>query len=233
MNDGFLRFRLSVLSSETLTDLKSRLCKHRSGRTLLSSSSLARLPFTCAVRRSLLRAIAENQLLLGFLILLASGLAYGRNQIITYRQNTGRIPGLVATALDRLATQAALNQDGRVSEPFISIGQLRDDVLRSVFNASERERVWSSVRKIVEGNSNVRAANREGGKTGEFSRVWEWIGPVDLAPGLEGRRSGGVITDGRAGASTASSPGNDSLVRTDDRPNNIEARRWDEGRAIY
>ncbi|KAJ9608313.1 inner nuclear membrane protein enriched at telomere/subtelomere region [Cladophialophora chaetospira] len=159
-----------------------------------------------------------------------SGLAYGRNQVITYKQNTSRIPGLVATTLDRLATQAALQQDGRVSEPFISIGQLRDDVLRSVFSASERERVWRSVRKIVEGNSNVRAANREGGKTGEFSRVWEWIGPVDLAPGLEGRRSGGLITDGRAG--DASSPGNDSLVKREDR-SNLEVRRWDEGRPIY
>ena len=123
-----------------------------------------------------------------------------------------------------------MHQDGRVSEPFISIGQLRDDVLRSVFSTSERERVWRSVRKIIEGNSNVRAANREGGKTGEFSRVWEWIGPVDLAPGLEGRRSGGMITDGSA--DHGSSPGNDSLARMEDR-SNTDVRRWDEGRAIY
>jgi len=168
------------------------------------------------------------------LILLVSGLAYGRSQIVTYKSNTARIPGLVSTTLDRLATQAALQQDGRVSEPFISIGQLRDDVLRSVFSASERERVWRSVRKIVEGNSNVRAANREGGKTGEFSRVWEWIGPVDLVPGLEGRRSGGFIAQGSGtgGEGGIGTPSNDSLVRTDDR-SNLEVRKWDEGRPIY
>jgi hypothetical protein len=165
-------------------------------------------------------------------ILLLAGLAYARNQIVTYRANTARIPALVATTLDRLATQAALQADGRVSEPFISIGQLRDDVLRSVFSASERERLWSSVRKIVEGNSNVRAANREGGKTGEFSRVWEWIGPVDLAPGLEGRRSGGFITDAR---SVGAGDGDEdhSLVRMQEDRANPDLRKWDEGRPIY
>jgi hypothetical protein len=115
-----------------------------------------------------------------------------------------------------------LKEEGRATEPFISVGQLRDDVLRNVFSASERERVWQNVRKIVEGNSNVRAATREGGKTGEWSRVWEWIGPVDLAPTLEGRRSGGLIEDGRNG----------SAEGTPDR-SNLEIRRWDEGRPIY
>ena len=219
------------LYSDSLTDSKSGVCNHRSGRQLLSSSSLARLPFTCAIRRSLLRAVSDNLVAISILILGVAGSAYGRSQIITYRQNTARIPALVGTTLDRLATQAALSQDGRVTEAFISIGQLRDDVLRSLFSASERERVWRSIRKIIEGNSNVRTAIREGGKTGEFSRVWEWIGPVDLAPGLEGRRSGGMLTDGRAGEDGAS-PGNDSLVRGEDR-SKIEVRRWDEGRAIY
>jgi Man1-Src1p-C-terminal domain len=135
-----------------------------------------------------------------------------------YQEATAQIPGLVATALDRLATQAALKEDGRVTEGFISVGQLRDDVLRNVFSVSERERVWHNVRKIVEGNSNVRAATREGEKTGEWSRVWEWIGPVDLAPGLEGRRSG--------------------LIRSGQEPNgessrDVEVRKWDEGRPIY
>lgn len=81
----------------------------------------------------------------------------------------------------------------------------------------------------MEGNANVRAATREGGKTGEWSRVWEWIGPVDLAPGLEGRRSGGLITDGRTGdAPTGNGEGEGEGDRAP-----AEVRRWDEGRAIY
>lgn len=144
------------------------------------------------------------------------GLGYTRHRVVEYKEATAQIPALVARTLDRLATQAALKEDGRVSEPFIAAGQLRDDVLRNVFSARERERVWRDVRKVVEGNSNVRAATREGGKTGEWSRVWEWIGPVDLAPVLEGRRSG-LLTDG-----------NSNNVRQD-----MEVRKWDEGRPIY
>ncbi|KAK7887557.1 inner nuclear membrane protein enriched at telomere/subtelomere region [Exophiala xenobiotica] len=197
----------------------------KSGRLVLSSTSLARLPFGCAVRRSLVRTLSQNRIPIGILILVLSSMAYGRYKLVAYKQATAQIPGLVATTLDRLATQAALNQDGRSAEPFISVGQLRDDVLRHVFSASERERVWQNVRKIVETNSNVRAATREGGKTGEWSRVWEWIGPVDLAPALEGRRSGGLIEGGGSRAER-------SLEGTPDR-SNLEVRRWDEGRPIY
>ncbi|EXJ89293.1 hypothetical protein A1O3_02359 [Capronia epimyces CBS 606.96] len=199
-----------------------------SGGILLSSSSLARLPLACAVRRSVLRTLAQHRGSVAILMLLLSSVAYGRNKLRAHRQATAQIPGLVATTLDRLATQAALKEDGRAPEAFISVSQLRDDVLRNVFSASERERVWQNVRKIVEGNSNVRAATREGGKSGEWSRVWEWIGPVDLAPGLEGRRSGGAIMDGRAGAGG----GNVKIERAEDR-SNLEIRRWDEGRPIY
>ncbi|KIW96092.1 uncharacterized protein Z519_03159 [Cladophialophora bantiana CBS 173.52] len=216
-----------------LGDIKARdeveVTQDRSGRTLLSSSSLARLPFACAVRRSLLRAFTENRIPIAILILIASASVYGRHRIISYQQATAQIPGLVATTLDRLATQAALNQDARASEPFISAGQLRDDVLRNVFSASERERVWQNVRKIVEGNSNVRASTREGGKTGEWSRVWEWIGPLDLAPGLEGRRSGGMITDARTAEGSSRGDG----VGKVENESNVGVRRWDEGRPIY
>lgn len=130
--------------------------------------------------------------------------------------------------LDRLATQAALKEDGRTTEPFISVGQLRDDVLRHVFDRAERERVWERVKRIVEANSNVRAATREGGKTGEWSRVWEWIGPVNFVPGLEGRRSGGMIENGASPAGTSREGTPSGADRKE-----LEVRKWDEGRAIY
>ena len=152
---------------------------------------------------------------------------YARNWAVNYKQATAQIPSLVETTLDRLSTQAALKEDGRVSEGFISIGQLRDDVMRNVLSASDRERVWKKVRTIVEGNSNVRASQREGGKTGEWSRVWEWIGPVNLAPGLEGRYSGGLIMNsGRASPEAES--GNSANGKQ-----MVENRNWDEGRPIY
>lgn len=117
---------------------------------------------------------------------------------------------------DRLATQAALHEAGRAEEAFISIRQLRDDVLRNVASTHERERAWQRVRAIVEKNANVRASQREGAKSGEWDRVWEWIGPVNVMPALEGRKSGGMLE---------SSPGGRLEVDT--------FRKWNEGRAIY
>ena len=133
--------------------------------------------------------------------------------------------------LDRLATQAALKEDGRVSEAFISVGQLRDDVLRNVFSRQERERTWERVKKIVEANSNVRAATREGGKTGEWSRVWEWIGPVNFVPMLEGRKSGGtsMIESSPAGPNGS----HERTTAAEEDRKGLEVRKWNEGRAIY
>jgi Man1-Src1p-C-terminal domain len=133
---------------------------------------------------------------------------------------------LVNTTLDRLATQAALTAEGRANEGFISVGQLRDDVLRSTFSKEERERIWRGVKAIVEQNSNVRAGNREGERTGEWSRVWEWIGPVDLAKGLEGRRSGGLIREEEEDRTT------NGMGDVKGREV-VESRKWDEGRPIY
>jgi Man1-Src1p-C-terminal domain len=150
-------------------------------------------------------------------MVLGFGLMYGRYRIIAYKEATAQIPGLVAMTLDRLATQAALKEDERLSEEFISVRQLRDDLLRNVFNVRERERVWDHVKKIVEGNSNVRAGDRESSKTGEISRVWQWTGPLDLAPELEGRKSGLL---------------RNSPVETRQQED-AAVRKWDEGRPIY
>ena len=187
----------------------------RTGRSLLSSTSLAKLPISCAVRRWTIRTLAAYRITLALLALAATSTLYGRHRLITYKEATAQIPDLVNTALDKLVTQAALKEDDR-GDGFMAIDQLRDDVLRKVFSARERERVWQNVRKIVEGNANIRAAKRESGKTGEVSRVWEWIGPVDMAPGLEGRKSGLL----------KNSPENESREEN-------EVRKWDEGRPIY
>ena len=154
---------------------------------------------------------------------------YGRSRFIDYRQATAQIPTLVTTTLDRLATQAAQAASGQVDEAFISIGQLRDDVLRATFSATERERVWKGVRAIVEGNANVRTSTREAGRTGEMSRVWEWIGPLNLVPGLEGRRSGGLIEE----RPRSSGGDGDGDVNGGGSREMIETRKWDEGRPIY
>ena len=218
---------------DTLVDNTDQHPPFGRDRILLSSSSLANLGLACTIRRSLRLTVSRNRGSLAALAFLVLLILEAKRRVQKYRAGTKQIPQLVDIALDRLATQAALKEDGRMSESFISVGQLRDDVLRNVFSSSERERVWAGVRRIVEANSNIRAATREGAKTGEWSRVWEWIGPVNLAPGLEGRRSGGSMKDEReieaefSGLSEGTGQGQTSGEAS------RGARKWDEGRPIY
>ena len=153
------------------------------------------------------------------------------------------MPSLVATTLDRLVTQAALYTRGDALESWISVGQLRDDVLRDEFSDTRREKMWRKVQDIVERNANVRASSREL-RGGDVSRVWEWIGSVGLIddPGFPGRKSrggekrvswGGVTEEGNGG-NRGSSPLNDEVPshrKEAERP--VDQRTWNEGRPIY
>ncbi|OJJ45381.1 hypothetical protein ASPZODRAFT_153041 [Penicilliopsis zonata CBS 506.65] len=148
-----------------------------SGIVGLSSSSIARLPLTCAFRRHLRLSLLAYRLPVSIIMLLGCVGVYARSRILARRSDQARVPDLVATTLDRLATQAALHARGGAHEPYISIGQLRDDVLRSELHGRRREELWKRVRTVVEGNANVRAAVREG-RGGDVARVWEWIGGI-------------------------------------------------------
>ena len=155
---------------------------------------------------------------------------YLRSRLLSYKAATAQIPHLVSLTLDRLATQASLKSSGETSEGWISIGQLRDDVLREVLRQGDRERVWKHVRAVVEGNANVRVGNRELG-SGEWGRVWEWIGPVSRRPGgrIEAGSSGGSA-GGRQSIGFVGS-GNTEDVGLGDAVE--ESRTWNEGRPIY
>ena len=144
------------------------------------------------------------------------------------------MPALVATTLDRLATQAALHARGRAADSGVSVAQMRDDVLREEFSAARRERVWRGVRAVVEGNANVRASVREG-RAGEVGRVWEWIGGVGAledAPGGDGLAGG---ADGVGGwrIGVGGTPGGRDSPGVEGRGEMGEVRRWDEGRPVY
>lgn len=152
--------------------------------TRLSSSSLARLSYACAARRSVKLGLARHRLSIGGVILSLLSLVYGRNAIRSHRAVAKQIPGLVDQVLDRLALQKeiAFESDGD-DDAFLFLPNLRDDVLRSVHRLAERERVWKKVAAVVEQNSNVRTGQRES-SSGEIARAWEWIGPS--RPGITG-----------------------------------------------
>lgn len=148
------------------------------------------------------------------------------------RSDAARVPELVSTTLDRLATQAALHSRGEAHDSWIPVGQLRDDVLRSELKGSRREELWKRVRTIVEGNANVRASVREG-RGGDVARVWEWIGGVggvgDLDSAEKRRESGKVRFSLSPTYASTASPAVDSEVPGSGR----HVRKWDEGRPVY
>ncbi|MCJ1473363.1 inner nuclear membrane protein enriched at telomere/subtelomere region [Lambiella insularis] len=193
----------------------------------LASTSLARLPLACSLRRSLRLALARHRLPLSLLTLLISLSLYAHRRFLTSRADKARIPALVATTLDRLATQAALHARGDSDEAFISVSQMRDDVLREVFDMKRRARIWRGVEAVVGGNANVRTGVREG-RGGEVGRVWEWIGSVR---GLEGGRGGRRSLEGGERRSLGPEVGIADGVSPE--ADGVAGRRWDEGRPIY
>jgi hypothetical protein len=157
-------------------------------------------------------------------------LLYGRSKYAAHTASIAAVPNLVSLTLDRLATQAALHAQDKEAYPesWISIGQLRDDVLRDEHSVAKREKQWQKVRKVVEMNANVRASQRES-RSGEVSRVWEWIGAVTAledALASSSRRKSGRVSWGAYG--DASSP----VSGTDGGPEIVQAK-WSEGRPIY
>lgn len=127
---------------------------------------------------------------------------------------------------------------GGAREPYIPISQLRDDVLRSELRDKRREELWSRVRRVVEGNANVRAAVREG-RSGDVARCWEWIGGIGGVGGNGGELEGRARRD--SARSSLPSPSRNADVDQNHMADSKDelatsprqARRWDEGRPIY
>lgn len=110
-----------------------------------------------------------------------------------------RAKQLAGLALRKLNEQASLHAQDPAAwgESYISMAQLRDDVLRDEFSAARRKKLWEKVQKKVEANSNVRPMVREG-RTGDVGRVWEWIGAVGAIESpyaADRRKSGGGFRD--------------------------------------
>ncbi|CAG8347927.1 unnamed protein product [Penicillium salamii] len=209
--------------------------KQPSGVVVLSSTSIARLPLRCAIRRHFRLALVAYRLPIFLLILVLGLLGYARARVLARRSDIARVPELVATTLDRLSTQAALYARGDAKEPYVSIGQLRDDVLRFELQGKRREELWRRVSRFVEGNANVRAAVREG-RSGDVSRVWEWIGGINAIsePDQNRRRESARFSIPSPSGNIATSP---QTPIDEGNPEPLSSprgnRRWDEGRPIY
>jgi type II secretory pathway pseudopilin PulG len=148
-------------------------------------------------------------------ILVIATSAYGKYSYTSNRAMEVRAKQLASDAYDRLQDQAALGYHEPGAEKGISMTQLRDDVLRTEFNASRRQKLWARVQAKVEKNTNIRAGVRTTA-SGDVARMWEWVGPVKRLE--DGRNSGRF--------SVGSSPPSASRDMK-------EVQKWDEGRPIY
>ncbi|KAK2735871.1 inner nuclear membrane protein enriched at telomere/subtelomere region [Myotisia sp. PD_48] len=197
----------------------------------LSSTSVAKLPLSCAFRRHLRLTLLAYRLPILVLIVGLVSAALARAKVLAQRSDAARVPHLVGMTLDRLATQAALHARGEALEAWISAGQLRDDVLRDELQGSRREKLWKRVRAVVEGNANVRASVREG-RGGDVSRVWEWIGGIGGVAGSDwdapSRRDSGKV---RFSLGPADSP--TTIMAAGQPGGRRESKKWDEARPIY
>lgn len=127
--------------------------------------------------------MGEYRIQISSLIIIILALLYVRSALISRRKTNAIIPSLVSLTLERLTKQAISHQENNKIERWISIGQLRDDILRDEHSIAKRERVWRKVRIVIETNANVRSSQKED-RNGEVSRVWEWIGVIESRPGL-------------------------------------------------
>ncbi|KAI1213845.1 Man1-Src1p-C-terminal domain-containing protein [Annulohypoxylon truncatum] len=185
--------------------------------TYLTSTSLARISLTCALRRSVRLGVARYRLHISAVIAFILTAIYARYRYRAIRAAAAQVPALVDLVLERLANQKQLG-DEDLDDPWLFLPNLRDDVLRSVHSLSEREKIWQRVRAVVEQNSNVRTGQREG-RSGEMGRAWEWIGPTAGDPSSRRRRS------------NRASYGPDTSV--DSPAGDGHHQKWEEPRPIY
>ncbi|KAL5121006.1 inner nuclear membrane protein enriched at telomere/subtelomere region [Pleosporales sp. CAS-2024a] len=192
------------------------------GGKLVASSSLAELSLACSVRRSVRRSLERYLLQIVMMVFVVATGSYGKYHYTTSRAMETRAKQLAGNVFDRLANHAALSmqEPGAYPDKGVSMTQLRDDVLRTEFSTSRRQKLWERVQKKVEFNSNVRAAVRTTAN-GDVGRIWEWIGPVKL---LEDGRSSGRRESGRFSFGMGSSPPG---------PVGELTPKWEEGRPMY
>jgi hypothetical protein len=158
----------------------------------------------------------------------------GRVRIQSNRQAEVEAKRMASEVFKELADYAAdIVYDSSGRDGYISVSQLRDDVLREEFSAKRRTVIWRKVERLVEQNSNVRT--KVGVlDSGDVGRGWKWIGPVrPLEDGASGVGSG-RRTSSRSRFSLGPVPSSSPVVEiknTDispDTSSNSVFARWDD-----
>lgn len=167
-------------------------------------------------------------------MLFSSG-GYVKHRITDRNETEVKAKQMASLALEKLSIQAALHaQDPDAHrDKYMSVAQLRDDVLRDEFSAGRRKKLWEKVQKKVEGNSNVRPMVREG-RTGDVGRVWEWVGAVGI---LEAPPSGSSRRKSGRANLTSDFIGEDSSMVVSEirgpKRDDFKTAKWEESRPYF
>ncbi|KAI2782397.1 Man1-Src1p-C-terminal domain-containing protein [Daldinia loculata] len=192
--------------------------------TYYTSTSLARISITCAIRRSIRLGLARYRFHISVVIALIVTAIYAQSRFKANREAAAQVPALVDLVLERLANQKQLGNED-IDDPWLFLPNLRDDVLRSVHSLSRREKIWRRVKAVVEQNSNVRTGQREG-RSGEVGRAWEWIGPMTGDHSARRRKGGRTSFGPDAGVDSPSNGAGDNATHA-------RHQKWEEPRPIY
>ncbi|KAK9387874.1 Man1-Src1p-C-terminal domain-containing protein [Lipomyces mesembrius] len=142
----------------------------------LGSTSPSELPFTCMVKTELGAFVSANRNKFVGTLVLALGTLFLYRLSSRYRERKAKVQDLVRQSMSILSEQQARSdsdQSGNTPR-YVIMSQLKDNLLVDTYDAAERRRVWGSVQKLVEANTNVRSRQME--VHGEIMRIWEWIG---------------------------------------------------------
>lgn len=152
--------------------------EYRGQPTLFTKRGGTGVGLQCRCRLFVESAWQRIRLYLALFAALLATIQWLRHRLQTGRIRQGQTKELYASTLNRLEEfkRNSLQEDGKNQEGFLSISQLRDDILRHESSEKVKKRIWSTVAKMVESNTNVRT--RQAKVKGEWSRVWEWVGTV-------------------------------------------------------
>lgn len=168
-------------------------------------------------------------------MVVVSSIAYGYHYITAGRKTEERAKQLAGLTLDKLSQQAALHaqQPDVYRENYISMAQLRDDVLRTEWSTWNKKKLWDEVQKKVEKNANVRPMVREG-RSGDVGRVWEWVGAVSM---IESPEAADWTGEGRRRKSGRVSFGGERWIEPSDVEQSgsemSEIKKWEDGGKHY
>ncbi|KAK9236390.1 Man1-Src1p-C-terminal domain-containing protein [Lipomyces kononenkoae] len=142
----------------------------------LGSISPSEFPFTCRTKTEFGAFVSANKWKVFGTILLAVTTTFLYRASSQYRKRRTTVEDLVRKSMSILSEQQTRSDSDRSgSTPrYVIMSQLKDNLLVDTYDAAERRRVWISVQKHVEANTNVRSRQME--VHGEIMRIWEWIG---------------------------------------------------------